>query len=128
MFGGGRAKRTRSSVGFPSGNGIAESEVVLTWPQRLNGVAALHGMVALDFLGGCDSKRVTTLFFPWNRNSGGSQRQILVDRDFIYRTTLPVLNRVLPHHLHHPAYHYVLALHSLNNITKTKNSRFLEAL
>lgn len=105
-----------------------KSEVILTWPQRLNGVAALHGLVALDFLGDCDSKRLTTLFFPWNRNSGGSQRQILVDRDFVYRTTLPALNRVLPHQFGYAPYPYVLALHSLNNVTKTKNSRFLEAL
>jgi hypothetical protein len=105
-----------------------KSEVILMWPQHLNGIAALHGMAALDVLGNCDSKRVTTLFFPWNRNSGSSQRQILVDRDFIYRTTLPVLNRVLPQHLAHPAYPYVLALHSLNNITKTKSSRLLESL
>ena len=98
------------------------------WPRHLSGIAALHALVALDFLGDCDSKRLTTLFFPWNRNSGSSQRQILVDRDFVYRTTLPALNRVLTRHLGHPASPYVLALHSLNNVSKTKNSRFLEAL
>jgi hypothetical protein len=105
-----------------------KSEVILLWPERLSGIAALHGLVALDFLGDCDTKRLTTLFFPWNRNSGSSQRQILVDRDFVYRTTLPALNRVLPRQSGYPPYPYVLALHSLNNVSQTKNSRFLEAL
>jgi hypothetical protein len=98
------------------------------WPQHLSGIAALHGLASLDFLGDCDSNRVTTLFFPWNRNSSSSQRQILVDREFVYRTTLAALNRVLPQRFDHPAYAYVVALHSLNNVTNTKNSRFLEAL
>jgi hypothetical protein len=98
------------------------------WPQRINGTALLHGLTALDFLKVCDEKRLATLFFPWNRNSASSQRQILVDRTFIYRATLPPLNRILPKHSIHPAYGYVIALHSLNTVTGAKKSRLIEAL
>ncbi len=105
-----------------------QSEVLLTWPQRINGPAFLHGLAALDFLKECDDKRLTTLFFPWNRNSASSQRQILVDRNYIYQATLPPLNRILPKHSIHPAYAYVIALHSLNTVSGAKKSKLVEAL
>ena len=57
-----------------------------------------------------------------------SQRQILVDRNYIYQATLPPLNRILPKHSIHPAYAYMIALHSLNTISRAKKSKLVEAL
>jgi hypothetical protein len=107
-----------------------DSEVLLTWPQRLDGIAALHALAALDLLEDCDSRALATLFFPWNRNSGSSQRQMLVDRDFIYRATLPALNRIGNKDSSHPAYGYVIALHSLKHVLTSgrKSTRLTEAL
>jgi hypothetical protein len=104
-----------------------KSEVVLMWPRGIYGPAFLHGLAALERLRECDEKKLTTLFFPWNRNSASPQRQILVDRDYIYQSTLPPLNRVSERSAH-PAYAYVLALHSLNSLTTLRNARLAELL
>jgi hypothetical protein len=106
------------------------SEVLLTWPQRIDGIAIIHALASLVRLGDCDSKRLATLFFPWNRNSANSQRHILVDREFIYRETLPPLNRTGPQHYRDPALGYIMGLHSLNHVLSSGKSgtRLSEAL
>lgn len=76
------------------------SEVLLTWPHRLNGIGILHGLAALARLPHCDTTTLTTLLFPWNRNSCMSQKQLLVDRDFVYRITLPAVVRVMSNSAH----------------------------
>ena len=106
-----------------------KSEVLLMWPQHLTGIALLHALAALELLHECDEKTLATLLFPWNRNSAGWQRQLLVDREAIYQATLAPLNRI-GSNARHPANGYVMALHSLNHILASgrKNTRLMEAL
>ena len=108
----------------------AKSEALLLWPQCPGGIAVFHGIAALNRIADCDCTGLATLFFPWNRSTAAAQRTLLVDRDFIYKVTLPTLNRMLPEATNHPAFGYVMALHSLNHILTSgkKNRRFEKAL
>ena len=107
-----------------------KSEALLLWPQCPGGIAVFHGIAALNRIAACDCTGLATLFFPWNRSTAAAQRTLLVDRDFIYKVTLPTLNRMLPEATNHPAFGYVMALHSLNHILTSgkKNRRFEKAL
>src|SRR5580704_12241408 len=98
---------------------IAEgtSEALLLWPQRIEGIAVFHALAALGRIATCERQGLATLFFPWNRNAGGTQRTLLVDREQLVRLALPPLNRVhLPGH-RHPAVGYLMALHSLKHLS-----------
>lgn len=107
-----------------------ESEIVLMWPRCLNGVALLHALAGLKRLGDCDRTPLTTIQFPWNRNTSRSQRQILADREYIHRTVLPPLNRVAPldrNAPQNPAYSYILGLHSLKHVKDGEKEARLRA-
>lgn len=92
------------------------SETLLLWPQCIEGVAIFHALAALTRISTCDSERLATLFFPWNRNAGGTQRTLLVDREQLVRAALWPLNRIHMRGSHHPAFGYVMALHSLKHL------------
>jgi len=94
-----------------------KSEALLLWPQPIEGVAVFHALAALTRIAACDCQRLAALFFPWNRNSGGTQRTLLVDRDQLVHATLAPLNRVLQQGAHHPAFGYLMALHSLKHLS-----------
>lgn len=95
---------------------IRKSESLLIWPQRPDGVAVFHSLAALSRLPQCDGDGFTTIFFPWSRNTGGTQRTVLVDRDELVKATLPPLNRVLPNGRQDRALAYLLALHSIKHL------------
>jgi hypothetical protein len=98
---------------------IAEgkSETLLLWPQRIEGIAVFHALAALGRIATCDREGLATLFFPWNRNSGGTQRTLLVDRDQLVQSALPSLNRVHSPGPRHPAVGYLMAIHSLKHLS-----------
>ena len=107
-----------------------KSEALLLWPQCPDGIAVFHGIAALNRIADCDYTGLATLFFPWNRSTEAAQRTLLVDRDFIYKITLPTLNRMRREGENHPAFGYMMALHSLNHILKSgkKNKKLEKAL
>ena len=98
---------------------IAEgkSEALLLWPQGIEGIAVIHALAALARIVACDSQGLATLFFPWNRNSGGTQRTLLVDREQLVQAALPPLNRVHQYGARCPAFGYLMALHSLKHLS-----------
>ena len=93
-----------------------KSEALLLWPQRPDSVAIFHALASLARLETCDDDGLTTLFFPWNRSTAGSQRTLLVDKDFLDRAVLGPLNRMVASRVKHPAYSYLMALHSLRHV------------
>ena len=98
---------------------IAEgkSEALLLWPQGIEGIAVFHALSALARIATCDRQGLATLFFPWTRNAGGTQRTLLVDRDELVQAALPPLNRVHLHGASCPAFGYLMALHSLKHLS-----------
>ena len=94
-----------------------KSEVLLLWPQPIEGVAVFYALAALARIPACDSRGLAALFFPWNRNSGGTQRTLLVDREQLVQATLAPLNRVHTQGARHPAFGYLMALHSLKHLS-----------
>lgn len=107
-----------------------KSEALLLWPQRPDGVAAFHALAALHRISECDRAGLATLLFPWSRSIGGTQRTLLVDRDYICKVTLQALNRVLQDSSEHPAFGFLMALHSLKHLLASgkKDKRFRKAL
>ncbi len=107
-----------------------KSEALLIWPQRPESIAVFHALAALSRIGNCDREGLKTLFFPWSRSTGNTQRTLLVDRTYIYKTTLPALNRVYPESTRNPAFGYLMALHSLNHLLLSgkKDKGFRKAL
>lgn len=93
-----------------------KSEALLLWPEPIEGVAVFYALAALARISACDSQGLAALFFPWNRNSGGTQRTLLVDRDQLVQATLAPLNRVHTQGKH-PAFGYLMALHSLKHLS-----------
>lgn len=93
-----------------------KSEGLLLWPHGIEGIAVFHALASLSRLSSCDSVTLSTLFFPWNRNASGSQRTLLVDRDQLVRAALLPLNRIHVFGSAHPAYGYLMALHSLKHL------------
>ncbi len=106
------------------------SEAALIWPQQLDGVAIIHALSALQRLGSCDSTGFATLFFPWSRSTGGTQRTLLIDRSYIDEATLPTLNRVLLESSGSSVTGYLMALHSLKHLLTSgkKDMRFRKAI
>lgn len=94
-----------------------KSEVLLLWPQPIEGVAVFYALAALARIASCDCGGLAALFFPWNRNSGGTQRTLLVDREQLVQATLAPLNRVYTQGARHPAFGYLMALHSLKHLS-----------
>lgn len=94
-----------------------KSEAILLWPRPIEGIAVFHALAVLARIAACDSHTLATLFFPWNRNSGSTQRTLLVDREQLVQATLAPLNRVHPKGARHPAFGYLMALHSLKHLS-----------
>jgi hypothetical protein len=57
------------------------------------------------------------LFFPWNRNSGATQKALLVDREQLVKAALGPLNRIHTQGAKHPAFGYLMAVHSLKHLS-----------
>jgi len=115
----------RSEVGSPSKELLAvfdrvlaegKSEIILLWPRAFESIAVFHALAALARIATCDQQGLVTFFFPWNRNTGGAQRTILVDRKQLVQATRPPLNRMLSDGPRHPAFGYIMSLHSLNHL------------
>ena len=100
----------------------SKSEALLLWPQAIEGIAVFHTLAVLARLGTCDTQRLATLFFPWNRNTGGTQRTLLVDREQLIQAVRPALNRIHREAARHPAYGYLMALHSLKHLASAEDS------
>ncbi len=94
-----------------------KSEVLLLWPQPIEGVAVFYALAALARIAACDRRGLAALFFPWNRNSGATQRTLLVDREQLVQAILAPLNRVHTQGARHPAFGYLMALHSLKHLS-----------
>lgn len=94
------------------------SEALLVWPQPIRGLAVVHALAALSRLPNCDAQRLTTLFFPWNRNSGSTQKSLLVDREQLVNAALAPLNRIHTQAPRHRAFGYLMAIHSLKHLSK----------
>ena len=94
-----------------------KSEVLLLWPQPIEGVAVFYALAALARIAACDCSGLAALFFPWNRNSGGTQRTLLVDREQLVQAILAPLNRVHTQGARHPSFGYLMALHSLKHLS-----------
>ncbi len=94
-----------------------KSEALLLWPLGIEGAAVFHALAVLTKISICDQQRLVTLFFPWNRNAGGTQRTLLVDRDQIVRAALKPLNRVHERDYRDPASGFLMALHSLKHLS-----------
>src|SRR5579872_1710390 len=94
-----------------------KSQALLVWPQSIEGVAVFHALSVLSRLSSCNDRGLGTLFFPWNRNSGGSQRTLLLDRDQLVRSALVPLNQIHARGSADPAYGYLMALHSLKHLS-----------
>ena len=107
-----------------------KSEALLMWPQRPDSIAIFHALSALTRLANCDTRPLLTVFYPWNRNVMAGQRTLLVDRDFIDRAVLGPLNRIAAVRPQHPAFGYVMALHSLRHVmsSRKKNTRLERAV
>src|SRR5438445_1551176 len=90
-----------------------KSEVLLLWPKPIEGVAVFYALAALARISACDCRGLAALFFPWNRNSEATQRTLLVDREQLVQAILTPLNRVHTQGARHPAFGYLMALHSL---------------
>src|SRR6185437_1285887 len=94
------------------------SRTLLVWPQSIRGLAVIHALAALTRLPNCDKERLTTLFFPWNRNSGSTQKALLVDREQLVEAALAPLNRIHTQSPRHSAFGYLMAIHSLKHLSK----------
>jgi hypothetical protein len=93
-----------------------ESHALLVWPQSTHGISVIHALAALARIPGCDTHRLTTVLFPWNRNAGASQKALLVDREQLVAAALTPLNRIYSDRPQHSALGYLLALHSLKHL------------
>lgn len=93
-----------------------KSHALLVWPQTVQGISVVHALAALGRLSNCDTDRLTTILFPWNRNSAATQKGLLVDREQLVRTALIPLDRIHSQRPPHPAFGYLLALLSLKHL------------
>ena len=105
-----------------------ESEGCLLWPRAIDGVAIFHALAALGRMENCDRHGLHTLFFPWNRNTATTQRQLVVDRMQLVGATLPALNRAVQGHCSNPAFGYLMTLHSLKHLDTEKHKVWKKAL
>ena len=98
------------------------SEAILLWPLRLDGVAIFHSLAALNRLTNMDTKGFATVYFPWSQNVGATQRTLLADRDELVRKVLPPLQRIYANRQDR-AYPFLMAIHSLNHIGSGKSDK-----
>ncbi|MGD9668843.1 MAG: hypothetical protein AB7U75_07250 [Hyphomicrobiaceae bacterium] len=96
------------------------SEAILLWPHRLDGVAIFHALAALNRLANVDTEGLATIYFPWSQNVGATQRTLLADRDELVRKVSLPLQRICTNRKDR-AYPYVLALHSLKHVGNGKS-------
>lgn len=89
----------------------------MIWPQPARGPAIFHALAALSRVPKCDTERLATLFFPWNRNSGATQKALLVDRKQLVTAALEPLKRIYAQGSKHPAFGYLMAIHSLKHLS-----------
>src|ERR1700722_8233684 len=92
------------------------SESLLVWPETVHGISVAHALASLARISVCDTQRLTTVFFPWNRNSSAIQKSLLVDRSQIIESALKPLNRIHSQKPQHPAFGYLLALLSMKDL------------
>lgn len=71
-----------------------QSTVMFNWPIRLPGVATLHGLSVLcELAEGPDRfSGLTTLFYPASARTGGNQKSLLIDREWLLETNQPWLD------------------------------------
>lgn len=107
-----------------------KSEALLLWPQRPDSIAVFHALAALSRLENCDTRTLHTIFFAWSRNATASQRTLLVDREFLDRSVMGPLNRLATSRPPHPAFGYLMALHSLRHVinSRKKSARLNKAI
>jgi hypothetical protein len=67
-------------------------------------------------LSNCDKQRLTTVLFPWNRNSAATQKALLLDRQQLVANARIPLDRIHLQRPPHPSFGYLLALLSLQNL------------
>src|ERR1700682_3505344 len=56
--------------------GDNRSHALIMWPQSVQGLSVVHALAALSRLSTCDTHRLTTILFPWNRLTGGTQKAL----------------------------------------------------
>src|SRR5215813_13218462 len=93
-----------------------KSHALLMWPQSVRGISVVHALAALTRLSNCDTKRLTTVLFPWNRNAGATQKSLLVDREQLVVAARIPLDRIHLLRPPHPSFGYLLALLSLKHL------------
>ena len=105
------------------------SEALITVPLSFETLATVHGFACLQRLSVCDQQKLTTLLFPWNRNSSARLRDILVDRDSLCDSVRGPLGRINAR-ANQPWAKYVLALQSLRSVLdhNKRNIKLREAV
>jgi hypothetical protein len=93
-----------------------KSRVLSVWPQAVHEISLVHALAALRRLSKCDTQRLTTIFFPWRRTSGATQKALLVDREPLVSAALLPLDRIYSQRPPHASFGYLLALHSLKHL------------
>jgi hypothetical protein len=93
-----------------------KSRVLSVWPQAVPGISVVHALAALGRLSTCDTRRLTTIFFPWKTTSGATQKALLVDREQLVAAALLPLDRIYSQRPPHASFGYLLALHSLKHL------------
>lgn len=93
-----------------------KSRVLTIWPQAVHEISVVHALAALSRVSTCDTDRLTTIFFPWKRTSGATQKALLVDREQLVTATLLPLDRIHSQRPPHASFGYLLALHSLKHL------------
>jgi hypothetical protein len=94
-----------------------ESRVALVTPARLGDLSMLHSLAAFRRIENCDRERLTTMLFPWSRSGATYQRSLLVDRSKLCERISRALHKL---NGRPPTQRdsYILAIHSLNEVTK----------
>src|SRR5580698_5665867 len=106
-----------------------KSHALLVWPQAFQGISVVHALAALGRLSQCDTDKLTTILYPWNRNSAAIQKRLLVDREQVVSTALLPLDRIHLQKPPHPAFGYLLALLSLKDLaTREPGNRLDKAI
>src|SRR5260370_19923766 len=91
------------------------SEVLLTTPANFDTCAVVHAFACLQRMSVCDQQPLTTLLFPWNRNTVAPLRDILVNRQKLCDSIRGPLGRINGR-VFQPWVRYVLALQSLRSV------------
>lgn len=106
------AKHLLESFSAVSNGGL--SQVVFACPAPFASLQVLHFASCLQRISACDRGKFTTLFFPWNLQSGTVLRDVLVDRDSLCSAIAEPLNRIRGSA--EPWARYILSLQSLKSL------------